>query len=451
MSIIGDKMAHKEEKSIYIFGAGASVAAGLPSQAKLLSYIFTYENPKKIHMTNFMNTFDKFSVMLINQFSVFEKSRRVLSQFIINNFGNQTLQNFFNTLFPSFNCDTISNYIDIDQEINNKWKEIYIKIKDIDVSLEDLFTLLDKASILKEYFGIYSVQELSNIHEKLDYCIVYSISYSMQVVKNNLLYEQLSDFFVRKRLATKLSADPYSIITLNWDTLLDGYIYQACKKNNLIHTRKKILPDYCYYNYDINSETPSTHIKAKGIYNIKLMKLHGSTNWLICSNCGRVYSDFLHNITLQCTDGINKPIKCKLCDSINRKYDLKHILITPTFLKSLNTLQLKNIWHNAFMDLSEATNIYFIGYSFPDADFELRYVLKKALKQDAKIKVILHYLDNPDEYNKYFNIEYFQKNYINVEDRLNLPYKRYKTFFNNHDIEFYYGGIEKAFKEKFIN
>jgi hypothetical protein len=181
------------------------------------------------------------------------------------------------------------------------------------------------------------------------------------------------------------------------------------------------------------------------------MKLHGSINWLICSNCGRLYTDFLHNITLQCSEGNNKLIKCKFCDPINRRYELNHIIITPTFLKSLNTLQLKNIWHNAFMDLSEATNIYFVGYSFPDADFELRYLLKKALRPDAKIKVILHDLDNPDEYKKYFKAKCPQKNKTNVENRLNLPCKRYETFFNNHDIEFYYGGIEKAFTEKFIN
>lgn len=106
------------------------------------------------------------------------------------------------------------------QEINNKWKAIFAKIGDINVSLEDLFTLLDKSLILKEYFGVYSLQELSNIQEKLDYCIVYSIAYAMQMTKNNLLYEQLSDFFVNKRLNTKLEDDPFSIITLNWDTII---------------------------------------------------------------------------------------------------------------------------------------------------------------------------------------------------------------------------------------
>lgn len=444
-------MSRKKEKNIYLFGAGASVAAGLPPQARLLNHIYTIEKPDKIALADFMNTFDNiFSVLLINRFPYFEKSRRVLSDFIIKSFGSQSLRSYFYALFASYNAKSIFNYKESNQEINHKWKTIFLRIRDINVSLEDLFTLLDKAQILKEYFSTYSIQEISNIQEKLNYCIVYSISFSMQVAKNNPLYQQISDFFVNKRIKTELREDPYSIITLNWDTLLDGYIYQACRQSNLKHPKKKILPDYCYYNYDLSAETPSTHLKAKGIHNIKLMKLHGSINWLICSNCNRLYTDFLHNITLQCSEENDKPIKCKFCASKKRKYNLKYMLITPTYLKSLNTLQLKNVWHNAFMDLSEASNIYFIGYSFPDADFELRYVLKKALRPDAKIKVVLHNLDNPDEYKKFFNEKCSQQIKINIEEKLSLPCKRYKTFFNGHDIEFYYEGIENAFAEKFI-
>lgn len=436
-------------KKVYIFGAGASVAAGLPIQCNLLNSILSLDEPPRISMDNFM-ALDTYSVMLINHYPYFEKSRRRLCDFIINNFGNHELRNLLSTLFSIHNVETVFEYDLHDNEINNKWRILFARTEDINVALEDLFTLFDKASLLKEYFGTYSVQEIDDIQEKLYFCIVYSISTAIQNTNNILLYENLSKYLVDNRLNAKLEESPFSIITLNWDTLLDNYIYQACKNNNTTNKKKHIFPDYCCYNYDINSEMPSTHIKATGKYNIKIMKLHGSINWLICSNCGRLYTDFLKNITLQCTDSSSKPVKCNFCESMNRKYDLRHILITPTFLKDFSTLQLKNIWHNAYLDLCKATEVFFIGYSFPDADFELRYILKRAIKPEAQIKVVLHTLDNPEEHRKCIRKNCSSQSKIYIENRLDLPCKRYESFFNNHDIEFYYEGIEKAFNEKFI-
>jgi hypothetical protein len=197
MNVRGEKMSRREEKNVYLFGAGASVAAGLPPQARLLNHIYTIEKPDKITVEDFMNTFDDvFSVLLIKRFPYFEKCRRVLSDFIIKGFGSQSLRSYFYTMFASRNAKFIFNYKENDQDINDKWEKIFLRIRDINVSLEDLFTLLDKALILKEYFGTYSLHELSNIQEKLNYCIVYSISFSMQMAKNNPLYQQISDFFV---------------------------------------------------------------------------------------------------------------------------------------------------------------------------------------------------------------------------------------------------------------
>ncbi|MGI5900613.1 MAG: hypothetical protein ACOX8S_11965 [Christensenellales bacterium] len=58
----------------------------------------------------------------------------------------------------------------------------------------------------------------------------------------------------------------------------------------------------------------------------------------------------------------------------------QHNMLIPLLLKGFKQLAHKNIWHNALMDLTEAAKIVFVGYSFPDADFEMRCLLKKALK-----------------------------------------------------------------------
>ena len=42
-----------------------------------------------------------------------------------------------------------------------------------------------------------------------------------------------------------------------------------------------------------------------------------------------------------------------------------------------------------FLDLMEAEKVVFVGYSFPVADFELRYLLKRGISPKAKIEVVL--------------------------------------------------------------
>lgn len=47
---------------------------------------------------------------------------------------------------------------------------------------------------------------------------------------------------------------------------------------------------------------------------------------------------------------------------------LQSNLLLPTYLKNLSNIQIKLVWQNAAIELSEATRIVFIGYSLP-ADF----------------------------------------------------------------------------------
>lgn len=59
--------------------------------------------------------------------------------------------------------------------------------------------------------------------------------------------------------------------------------------------------------------------------------------------------------------------------------------------KNLEMTHLRMVWHNAFRELSEATNVVIAGYSLPDVDFEFRYLLLKALAanpNNPKVRII---------------------------------------------------------------
>jgi hypothetical protein len=54
------------------------------------------------------------------------------------------------------------------------------------------------------------------------------------------------------------------------------------------------------------------------------------------------------------------------------------MIIPPTYFKMMESLQLRQIWWRAEQALMAADRIVFCGYSLPDADMHVKYLLKRA-------------------------------------------------------------------------
>lgn len=277
--------------------------------------------------------------------------------------------------------------------------------KDVDTIdvIEDLFTILDKAYSNEENFQQYTWQDLYDVRKGLVDLIIATIDDAQgKIILNIEAYKKFINHLVSTRT---IKNDEHSLIILNWDTLFETIFLKYTND---------ILIDYCFYTYGLSEKhTPHIHLKPSGKQNLKILKLHGSINWLECSNCGRIYVDNVSNIA-------KEKIKCRFCTvNENTKYDLQPLIITPTLLKQLNNLHIKSTWSNAFIELQEADEIIFIGYSLPKADFELMYLLKKSLYYYDKIKVVLAPCDKNSS-----------------------THKRYKNLFGDK-VEFFFDGFEK--------
>ncbi|MBF0463574.1 MAG: hypothetical protein HQK88_04350 [Nitrospirae bacterium] len=341
------------KKTVFILGAGFSYDAGIPLQAALLKEaltitppVFTYNNPEAI------------------SFMEYQKK----------------LKDFINNLFGSLD----------------------------NVALEDIFTILDKSVIGKERFKEYSWKELYEYRGYLVNLILQVLTIKLKDITNSSEkpYKKFAEKVIEIREKAGQKTDSLGIISLNWDTLLELSLNKALTDSK----DKKCRIDYCAYTHHRdNTEVSHINLKSLGFYNIKVLKLHGSLNWLYCSNCGRLYVDD-GNI------GIEK-IECNYCKSYTEKLYEEPLIITPTMIKELHNLHIKNIWQNAFIEIQEATDIYFIGYSLPYADFEFKYILKKAIDKKSKITVVL------------------SKN-----DETNGTNKRYQEFLGN-SVKLYNGGF----------
>lgn len=293
------------------------------------------------------------------------------------------------------------------------------------MSLEDIYTPIDRCIAQGINFKGKNVSQLLQIRDNLGYLISCAVAQAIQSAQQSPGTDYIrafANYAVRKtsgRVALAATAshsrlvklhDPISIISLNWDILLDNAVYQSL----LQHDSRKGdydpfgVVDYCCYASSLeprNSRIRSAlwTLGCKG-FNVKLLKLHGSMNWLQCPSCQRIFIAF--GSKLQMLDKAGRS-KCRHCNRHGQQSRLRSALIMPTFLKDLTNFQIQLIWHNAGIELMEATRLVFIGYSLPHADFEFRQLLSRMVQRDTEVEVVLldkttSFKDECRRYNEFF-------------------------------------------------
>ena len=361
-------------KTVYILGAGFSVEAGAPTQAAIIREAFDLY---KADQNNFdLEKFEEFTNFLRDQLNVSEDS------------------------FSS-------------------------------IELEDIFTPLDRCLAENSQFRGISLDKIMKVRESVFYVVGRTIQLLLnKTAKSKDYIEHFATYLtdlssVRANIEYKRT-DPVSVISTNWDILLDNSIHKAIQENYGYDG----VVDYCCYisSKDENDTTvtPGLEKLGQGGFNVKLLKLHGSLNWLQCPRCARLYSKFFTKETMH---NFNSPTSCRHCDKNFFEETGRHLLsqnlIMPTYLKNLSNPQYRIIWQNAGIEISEADEIVFIGYSLPHADFEMRQLLARMTRRNAKIHVVDYLPEGDGEHLK----------------------AHWKKFFGNREIKFSFDGAKSFVNE----
>jgi len=345
-----NKIITMKNKTVYILGAGFAVEAGAPIQEKLISEIF----------------------------KVNEKAPHV--------FRDDSIAQFKNFLTNTLN-------------IGERWHNT--------IPLEDIFTPLDSCIANNLSFRNLSVEKLKDKRQLVFELIGLTMQHILMTTPKDYI-TQFADYLVfksKQRISGNYkNCDPVSVLSTNWDILLDNSINLSIQDDDFNNTEQGVV-DYCCHvsSYEKNDETvkPGLEILGRGGYNVKLLKLHGSLNWLLCPRCQRIYVKFYQKIAMNPFNGISNH-SCRHCDKNFGKessHRLVSNLIMPTYLKDLTNPQYKIIWQNAGIELSEAKKIVFIGYSLPQADFEMRQLLARMVDKKTEIEVVdIRGDKNPDNY-----------------------------------------------------
>lgn len=242
-----------------------------------------------------------------------------------------------------------------------------------------LQSLIDIAIERKQPFSKeWTEAKLINIRKALDYVVFALLDY--QLTDINPYYKN----FLRQ-LYRKDELD--TVISLNYDVIVDNSLITL--GNEQCHSSLDAFP---FYGCNIATFDKEDYCHFGNLY-----KLHGSLNWTYCPGCHRLElglsskgltekklrelfpadkaNRFFDTIPLDQRYN-NQTQRCAFCENA-----LKPIMITPTHVKDYRNPHITHVWYHAERALLEAEKVYLIGYSLPEDDIEVIYLLKRTLRK----------------------------------------------------------------------
>jgi len=312
-------------KTAIFLGAGASASEGAPIQSKLFYEYFRILKTSPHYSTSEME---------------------------------QELENFFALMFD----------IDVNTSLDNLNRINF-------PTFEEALGVLDLAEIRNESFKDFSNLNIASNSGRLKRMRIYLTLLMAKAIHDNLFNSNKIHSKLIQNLNYNRKLKDTFFISTNYDILIDNAIVN-------------LFPDYSLdYGVDfVNYNEPNDWTKPNS-NNIKLFKIHGSLNWLYCPTCNnlRLTPKEKGVIKLLSEDSyeLNQAV-CRKCDTV-----YSPIIVPPTFYKDFTNVFLNLVWNKTEQCLLETEHLVFCGYSFPDADMHIKYLIKRIQKnrRNSNLKV----------------------------------------------------------------
>lgn len=179
------------------------------------------------------------------------------------------------------------------------------------------------------------------------------------------------------------------ILDFNYDLLLD----------NVLRTEKKIDDDsYSVNFFKVYRNGKWERTNSSKQETIDLFKLHGSFNWLKCSECSSILlmQDSISPTRVFSISSLQK-FECPRCSSVGV---LTRLLLPPIQTKEYHLEPYRFLWSQAAKKLQKIHRIAFLGYSFANTDFATRSLLRRILLYTPMEELSVHFMNpssDPEE------------------------------------------------------
>jgi len=242
--------------------------------------------------------------------------------------------------------------------------------------IEQLFSYID----LERYLFPQEInRNLNNIRKDLMFVIAKTIEQNI-ISGHSQNYKNFYDRHLH-------GLDKPTVITFNWELLADNTFFEQGVHEWL---GENFLIDYGADFHRLVGNTSQNIDREEAP--VKLLKLHGSLNWLHCKTCPQNNLFFIPYEKIM--PGVSIP--CPTCNN-----PLDTIMVPPSFQKIEQGSELSflsAIWREAETALINADKIVIVGYSFPDDDVHFKHFFRGALvanykripNKDITIEVVNH-------------------------------------------------------------
>ena len=253
-------------------------------------------------------------------------------------------------------------------------------------SLTLMLSVLDLAIDQKRPFeNTWDVAALAECRSALEYVIFSVLDLALERVRVDY-YQQMMD-----ALQVEIGAAP-QVLSLNYDLMADNVLFGLADKHNA-------RPDY---GCDIQTEA----YRAAPVHG-RILKLHGSLNWLYCPSCQRLNIGMSESCKRRTTSHLvrqlferhplNTDFQCSSCRCDRCTTQLRPVLVTPSFAKQYTNPHLQSVWYEAERMLRNCDHVCFVGYSLPEDDIHVINLLRRGLAHLPTDRVtVVGKLDNAD-------------------------------------------------------
>ncbi len=246
-------------------------------------------------------------------------------------------------------------------------------------NLPMVLSMIRRAETSNLSIGNYAGDDLTDARRAVEYGVFAAIEAALR-------HSRMSGRNPHTRLLEPLydrGIEPL-VISLNYDVIVDNVMLRLAERNG----------QYPDYGVDFSTDR-YLYATERGTFG-KLLKIHGSLNWLYCDHCQRLdlfitkqmktekaldelYHEEISQRAYSC-----RGTKCQnpACDGYVRP-----ILITPTFIKDYENKHVSQVWSRAEDALRLATRAIIIGYSLPSDDVEVAMLFQRGLAHLSPEKI----------------------------------------------------------------
>ncbi|MBI1281775.1 MAG: hypothetical protein GC179_26865 [Anaerolineaceae bacterium] len=245
-------------------------------------------------------------------------------------------------------------------------------------SLPMVLSMLKRSIDSNRPIGTWDGERLIKAKRAIEYAIFAVIEAALRYPSGRPLHRELLEPLYLRHLKP-------TVLSLNYDVIVDNEMFTLGEEFGNLYP-----PDY-----SLNIDTQQYNFFRDMGVSGRLLKIHGSLNWLYCEKCQRLdlfvsqgmrtgrgmrtakaldelYFSVPHNDAYSCrgTPCRNRPT----CDGF-----ISPILITPTYFKDYENPHIEKVWQEAEWAMQEATRAVIIGYSLPTDDVDVSLLFKRGL------------------------------------------------------------------------